>query len=285
MNKSFLLRKLKFLSIILLVFALLSSVAILYSEQKMFKLTSGEYIKWVDFTVTAEVMNDALNIDLNYYKSGQKVSWIKLLAILASKYGGDFSRYKKKDLTDITEKINNGKSLDEICAKYNYYTYYFEAYSAVLDAYVGEFFLDGKKCYGLRAFSPIASGYSFSHSDDFGVSRSYGYKRKHLGHDMMGGVGTPIIATESGYVEAIGWNQYGGWRIGIRSFDNKRYYYYAHLRKNHPYVLTLKEGDIVMAGDVIGYMGMTGYSVKENVNNINTPHLHYGIQLIFYESQ
>ena len=28
--------------------------------------------------------------------------------------------------------------------------------------------------------------------DDFGVSRTYGYKRNHLGHDMMGQVGTPI---------------------------------------------------------------------------------------------
>lgn len=39
------------------------------------------------------------------------------------------------------------------------------------------------------------------------------------------------------------------------------------------------------AGDVIGYLGMTGYSTKENVNNINIPHLHFGIQLIFDESQ
>ena len=30
---------------------------------------------------------------------------------------------------------------------------------------------------------------------------------------------------------------------------------------------------------------MTGYSVKENVNNIDVPHLHFGVQLIFDESQ
>ena len=30
---------------------------------------------------------------------------------------------------------------------------------------------------------------------------------------------------------------------------------------------------------------MTGYSTKENVNNINVPHLHFGMQLIFDESQ
>lgn len=98
-------------------------------------------------------------------------------------------------------------------------------------------------------------------------------------------IGTPIIAVESGYVEAIGWNQYGGWRIGIRSFDGKRYYYYAHLRQNYPYREQLKEGDVVTAGDVIGYMGHTGYSTKENVNNIDTVHLHFGLQLIFDEAQ
>lgn len=42
---------------------------------------------------------------------------------------------------------------------------------------------------------------------------------------------------------------------------------------------------MVTAGDVIGYMGRTGYSAKENTNNIDTPHLHFGIQLIFDESQ
>ena len=39
------------------------------------------------------------------------------------------------------------------------------------------------------------------------------------------------------------------------------------------------------AGDVIGYLGRTGYSTTENTNNITTPHLHFGIQLIFDESQ
>ena len=30
---------------------------------------------------------------------------------------------------------------------------------------------------------------------------------------------------------------------------------------------------------------MTGYSSKEDVNNINVPHLHFGMQLIFDEVQ
>ena len=128
-------------------------------------------------------------------------------------------------------------------------------------------------------------GFPYQDYDDFGASRSFGYKRPHLGHDMMGQIGTPIICIESGYVEALGWNRYGGWRIGIRSFDGKRYYYYAHLRQNRPYAEGLSQGDIVTAGDVIGYMGHTGYSDKENVNNIETVHLHAGLELIFDESQ
>lgn len=98
-------------------------------------------------------------------------------------------------------------------------------------------------------------------------------------------VGTPVTVVESGYVSALGWNQYGGWRIGISSFDGKRYYYYAHLRQNRPYAEGLKEGAVVTAGDVIGYMGRTGYSTTENVNNIDVYHLHIGMQLIFDESQ
>ena len=101
----------------------------------------------------------------------------------------------------------------------------------------------------------------------------------------MGSLGTPIIAVESGTVEALGWNQYGGWRVGIRSLDKKRYYYYAHLRKDTPYAPGLEEGDFVSAGEVIGFMGRTGYSTRENTNNIETVHLHFGLQLIFDESQ
>ena len=47
----------------------------------------------------------------------------------------------------------------------------------------------------------------------------------------------------------------------------------------------MKEGSVVQAGDVIGYMGRTGYSQTENTNNIEVSHLHFGLQLIFDESQ
>jgi len=249
-----------------------------------------DFIKWVDFKVTSEAMNDAYQYDLKSHNTDTPLDWICLLAMLGVKYGGDFKNYKPSDLDAIANKVlNKDSTLEQLTADMKYYDYYNEAYHAVLGGMVGDFRLPGMDSdemqYGLKAFSPIAKGFPYSDYDDFGSSRSFGYRRQHLGHDMMGQIGTPIIAVESGYVECLGWNRYGGWRIGIRSFDHKRYYYYAHLRQNFPYQHSLKEGSTVTAGDVIGYMGHTGYSDTENTNNIDIIHLHFGLQLIFDESQ
>lgn len=254
------------------------------------------FIKWVDFRVSYEAMSKALKADVNSIDEEVKLNWIEILAYLGSRYGGNFSRYRAKDMDILINKLKAGESIESLTKDLKHYKYYYEAYSGVLGGFVGPYEIQienpnkkGEKIwvqkYGLKVFSPIAAGYHYSHYEDFGNSRSYGFARTHLGNDLMGSVGTPIIAVETGRVEALGWNQFGGWRIGIRSLDNLRYYYYAHLRKDHPYVKSLKEGDIVMAGDVIGYLGMTGYSRRENVNNINVPHLHFGMQLVFDESQ
>ena len=254
---------------------------------------TSQHIKYVAFNVTEKALSDALALDVEYHGENWAPGFSASLAYLGAKWGGDFTHYKKSALTALYDKLRGGQTLDELTAGMKYYHYYAQAYGAVLDGMVGYYTItttseDGTSViadkYGLKAFSPISSGFSYNHYDDFGASRSYGYKREHLGHDIMGNIGTPVIAVESGYVEACGWNIYGGWRIGIRSFDGKRYYYYAHMRKNHPYN-DIYEGKIVTAGEVIGYIGMTGYSSRENVNNISVPHLHIGLQLIFDPSQ
>lgn len=305
-----------------------------------------KYIKWVEFNVTYQALCDAYEYDVKTHGTEVELKWIELLAYLGAKYGGDFRKYKEKDMDKVAECLLSQKeTIKSLTERMEYYSYYYEAYEAVLGGLVGEYEIQTyaptpsvtvtpapgsdsavtvlpeilsptkvtgvlespspsavsititpkpkeeppemvwEQRYGLKGFSPIAREYYYHDFDDFGVSRSYGYKRRHLGHDMMGSVGTPVIAVESGYIEALGWNQYGGWRIGIRSFDGKRYYYYAHLRKNFPYNRSLVVGSIVTAGDVIGYLGRTGYSKTENVNNIQTSHLHFGLQLIFDESQ
>ena len=247
----------------------------------------GDTIKWVDFDVPYESLKYAMDADIGSYEKEKHICWIDALALAACRTGG------KCGLTSVKQAVKDlsgDKSPEELLGgSYQYYDFYHRAYSAVLGGMLGSFAIekDGQwvPAYGLKAYSPIAEGFGYSHCDDFGFSRSFGFSRKHRGNDLMGGAGTPIIAVEGGVVEALGWNRYGGWRIGIRSFDSKRYYYYAHLQKDHPYAEGLSVGDAVEAGDVIGFMGRTGYSDRENVNNIGSVHLHFGMQLVFDESQ
>ena len=251
--------------------------------------TNTDYIKWFDFSVPSEALKYCAKLDIESVNSAKKISWIDLLAILACKHGPDFKNYKNSLADEAANQLKNGVSAFEASGKSKYFSYYYEGYSCVLSGLIGYYKIningESEVKYGVKAFHPIAKGYSFSHYRDFGAQRSYGFKRTHLGNDILASQGVPIAAVESGIVEAVGWNTYGGWRLGIRSFDSGRYYYYAHLRKNKPYTKDFKPGDIVTAGDIIGYVGMTGYSTKENTENINIPHLHFGIQLIFDESQ
>ena len=247
----------------------------------------AEPIKWVDFNVPYESLKYALDQDIATFEQEKHIGWIESLSLAACRTGGKCGLSSVKQ---AVEDLKGEKTVSELLGNLEkYYGYYHEAFSAALGGLVGSYAveIDGewRASYGLKAFSPIAAGYGYSHCDDFGVSRSFGFQRKHLGNDLMGSLGTPIVAVEGGVVEAMGWNRYGGWRVGIRSFDSKRYYYYAHLQKDHPFAEGLTVGDIVNAGDVIGFMGRTGYSDKENVNNIETVHLHFGLQLIFDENQ
>ena len=256
--------------------------------------TSESYIKWVDFSPTYSALADTMELDISTYKMQRHLSWIDTLSYLACKNGGNFSGYKRSQLDKLVEALGDDMTPDDLMRENKYYNFYKKAYGAVLSGMLGEYTKaapDGSggikavEGYGLRAYSPIAEGFWFSHYDDFGDSRSFGYKRRHLGNDLMGSIGTPIAAVEGGTVEAIGWNRYGGWRIAVRSFDGKRSYYYAHLRRNRPYKEGLEIGSKVRAGEIIGYLGMTGYSSEENVNGMNVPHLHLGMQLIFNEVQ
>lgn len=244
-------------------------------------------IKWVDFPVPYASLKYAMDQDIETFDQEKHVSWIDILALAACRTGGKCPLLSVKK---AAQDLKGDRSATELLGdNQQYYEYYHEAYTAVLGGLLGSYAIGDngtwKAQYGLKAFSPVAEGYGYRHCDDFGNSRSFGFARKHLGNDLMGSLGTPIVAVEGGVIEAMGWNRYGGWRIGIRSFDSKRYYYYAHLQKDHPFAENLEVGDQVQAGQLIGFMGRTGYSDKENTNNIETVHLHFGIQLIFDESQ
>ena len=172
------------------------------------------YIKWVDNNLTLTVMEKTakLDIDSHINDSEVKYNWVELIAYLACKCGNNFKNFKQKDLDTIVQRLNSGETIKDITEGMKYYGYYFESYNAILNQFIGEYAIEVstegeekrfEKKYGIKAFLPIAKNYMFTHYDDFGNSRSYGFKRVHLGNDLMGSVGTPIIAVESGIVEAI----------------------------------------------------------------------------------
>ena len=247
-----------------------------------------DFIRWIDFNADGGSLKAALKFCKEYRKKGVNLEFCQLLSHITVKNSNKFTiNSTKAILKKLRLHLDNGGAISDMHKASKYYRYYLECYHAIFDGLVGEFKREcGTIEYGIKGYFPIAAGFSYSHYDDFGSSRSYGYKRRHLGHDFIGLIGTPIIAVEGGIITELGWNKYGGWRIGIRSFDQKRYYYYAHLRKNKPFAAGLKIGDKVAGGQVIGYLGHTGYSDTENTNlKSGSPHLHLGLQIIFDKSQ
>lgn len=119
---------------------------------------------------------------------------------------------------------------------------------------------------------PVPVQYNYSYRGTWGANRGWGGRRSHEGTDLFAGYGTPVLSTSYGVVEVMGWNDFGGWRIGIRDNHNS-YHYYAHLGS---YNKELKVGDVVEPGMTIGVVGSSGYG-KEGTSGKFPPHLHYGI--------
>ncbi|MGN1306101.1 MAG: murein hydrolase activator EnvC family protein [Faecousia sp.] len=99
--------------------------------------------------------------------------------------------------------------------------------------------------YGYRVH-PITGNYSF-----------------HNGVDLAIGQGTPIYASKSGYVTTATYNYAYGYYVTINHMDGFSTLY-GHMTN---YVVS--EGQYVERGQVIGYVGSTGYSTG--------PHLHFTI--------
>lgn len=120
---------------------------------------------------------------------------------------------------------------------------------------------------------------SVSYENSWQYARTYGGERRHEGCDIMADVQQrgyyPVVSCSDGTVEKMGWLPQGGYRIGIRS-PHGVYYYYAHLAE---YEDGMEEGAEITAGQLIGYMGDTGYSEIEGTTGNFPVHLHFGMYL------
>ena len=133
----------------------------------------------------------------------------------------------------------------------------------------------------MRVF-PIPQDYApdtYVFSDSWGAARTYGGDRIHKGTDILDKENTrgrlPIISMTDGRVFNHGWNDLGGFYVGIIT-KNGTYYYYAHLDSFAP---GLTKDMPVKAGQLLGYMGDTGYGGVGSRGHFPV-HLHVGISPI-----
>jgi murein DD-endopeptidase MepM/ murein hydrolase activator NlpD len=91
--------------------------------------------------------------------------------------------------------------------------------------------------------------------------------RKHEGQDIFAPKGTPVRSAAKGLVVRIGQSTLGGNTVSVLG-SGLRSYYYAHL---DGYAAGLKVGQLVEAGELLGYVGNTGNA------RFTPPHLHFGV--------
>lgn len=185
---------------------------------------------------------------------------------------GKADRHNAKDVLITFANYLTRKGLDENQIKEQIWRYYLHPTAVDVISHIAKIY----EKFGhtdLRAKSfPIPIRYNYSYRSTWGDRRGWGGLRIHEGTDIFADYGTPVLSTCYGYVELIGWNRYGGWRIGIRDAQNQ-YHYFAHL---NGFRKGLKKGDIVQPGEVIGSVGSSGYGPPGTSGKF-PPHLHYGI--------
>jgi murein DD-endopeptidase MepM/ murein hydrolase activator NlpD len=117
-----------------------------------------------------------------------------------------------------------------------------------------------------RLLIPLVGIAAGSLRSSFQEARSGG--RAHEAIDILAPRHTPVRAVEDGVIEKLFLSKAGG--VTVYQFDPARRfaYYYAHLDRYAP---GLKEGDAVVRGQTLGYVGTTGNAPPD------TPHLHFAI--------
>ncbi|PPA93548.1 stalk domain-containing protein [Brevibacillus laterosporus] len=112
--------------------------------------------------------------------------------------------------------------------------------------------------------------------DTYGDGRTWGADaqgRNHEGIDIMAFHGVPVFSSTNGVINRLGWNNMGGWRVNITHSSGKYRVYYAHLSAFAP---GLKMGSSVKTGQLIGFVGDTGYG-SSGTSGMFAPHLHFGL--------
>jgi len=107
-------------------------------------------------------------------------------------------------------------------------------------------------------YTRVSSGFSGSRTHPL-----FGYDAAHRGIDYSAPAGSKVRTIAGGIVELAGWQNGYGNVVEIRH-DSRHSTLYAHLQK---FGAGIVKGARISQGDLIGYVGMTGWATG--------PHLHF----------
>jgi murein DD-endopeptidase MepM/ murein hydrolase activator NlpD len=102
---------------------------------------------------------------------------------------------------------------------------------------------------------PIRGAHNYGDAADrYGAARS---GHTHAGQDILANCGLPEVAARGGKVIDTGYGGSAGYYIAVHTTDTQYDYFYAHLRSSS----TVKAGQTVSTGQLVGYVGETGDAV------------------------
>ncbi|GIW24277.1 peptidoglycan DD-metalloendopeptidase family protein [Meiothermus sp.] len=114
-----------------------------------------------------------------------------------------------------------------------------------------------------------AAGYRWPMSS-FTITTYFGrrgvFQRFHTGIDLAAPTGTPIYAARAGQVDTAGWSRFGYGLHVILDHGGAQETLYGHMSR-----IAVRPGQWVARGELIGYVGSTGWSTG--------PHLHFEVRV------
>ena len=210
----------------------------------------------IESSLYETMINNGYNEQLSYYLSDIYAWTIDFFRL---QKGDRFKILYQEKFVDDTTSIGISKIL---AASFEHKGKIIEAYEFKVDSVKGitDYFDDDAK--NLRraflkapvSFGRVSSRYNLKRKISF-----YGRVKPHKGTDFAAAVGTPIMTTADGRVVKSSYSKGNGNYVTVKH-NNTYSTQYLHMRRRK-----VKVGQYVKQGDVIGWVGMTGFTSGPHV--------------------
>lgn len=210
----------------------------------------------IESSLYETMINNGYNEQLSYYLSDIYAWTIDFFRL---QKGDRFKILYQEKFVDDTISIGISKIL---AASFEHKGKIIEAYEFKVDSVKGitDYFDDDAK--NLRraflkapvSFGRVSSRYNLKRKISF-----YGRVKPHKGTDFAAAVGTPIMTTADGRVVKSSYSKGNGNYVTVKH-NNTYSTQYLHMRRRK-----VKVGQYVKQGDVIGWVGMTGFTSGPHV--------------------